>query len=61
MSLKHTTSSDPTPTNGKSGIPRTVVPDDKYLSIDWTNKRSDVTINYPNRRLTKWKLVVLMK
>ena len=38
------------PENGKSGVPRTVVPDDKYESIDWSTKgERNVTISYPNR------------
>ena len=38
------------PDNGKSGVPRLVVPDDKYESIDWSAKgERNVSISYPNR------------
>ena len=38
------------PENGKSGLPRLVVPDDKYEAIDWSVKSDvEVTISYPNR------------
>jgi len=38
------------PDSGKSGIPRTLVPDDKYEAIDWSVKSDvEVTISYPNR------------
>jgi len=38
------------PDSGKSGLPRLVVPDDKYEAIDWSIKSDvEVTISYPNR------------
>lgn len=39
------------PENGKSGVPRLVVPDEKHEAIDWSIK-SDFkrpVIEYPNR------------